>query len=92
VPVTWPSSFPRPDRTFLLALPPEVGLERRSRSGRAADRLESEGLEFHRAVMDAYERLAAAEPDRFVRLDATRPAAELHAAVMASLGELLVPA
>jgi dTMP kinase len=92
VAVSWPSSFPRPDRTFLLVLPPEVGLERRRQSGQAADRLESEGLEFHRAVMDAYERLAAAEPDRFVRLDATRPAPELHAAVMASLGELLVPA
>src|SRR5205807_7245284 len=30
-PATWPASFPRPDRTFLLELPPEVGLERQRR-------------------------------------------------------------
>lgn len=85
----WPESFPRPDLTFLMDLPPEVGLERRRRSGQAADRLESEGLAFHRAVSEAYRRLAESEPGRFVRLDATRPAAELHAAVMAELGRLL---
>src|SRR5262249_53079914 len=85
----WPESFPRPDRTFLLDLPAAAGLERVRRSGRAADRLESEGLEFHRAVVGAYRRLAAAEPDRWVRLDAGCPPEEVHGAVMASVAGLL---
>ncbi|HEY4028101.1 MAG TPA: dTMP kinase [Candidatus Dormibacteraeota bacterium] len=87
----WPESFPCPDRTFLLDLPAEVGLERLRRRGRGADRLESEGVAFHRAVAGAYRELAAAEPGRWVRLDATRPPEEVHAAVMASLTELLAP-
>jgi len=85
----WPASFPRPDRTFLLELAPEVGLERLGRSGRAVDRLESEDLAFHRAVSFAYGQLAEAEPARFVRLDATRPPEEIHGAVMATLSGLL---
>jgi dTMP kinase len=85
----WPASFPRPDRTFLLELAPEVGLERVGRSGRPVDRLESEDLAFHRAVSVAYGQLAAAEPARFVRLDATGPPEEIHGAVMATLSGLL---
>jgi len=85
----WPASFPRPDRTFLLELEPEAGLERVGRSGRAADRLESEDLDFHRAVSAAYRRLAEAEPDRFVRLDARRPPDEIHHSVLAELSGLL---
>ena len=85
----WPASFPRPDRTFLLELPPEVGLERLGRSGRSADRLESEDLDFHCAVLCTYRRLAEAEPERFVRLDATQPPGQIHAAVMVALREVL---
>lgn len=73
--VVWPAEFPRPDRTYLLAVPPEVGL---GRGGARRDRVESEPLEFHSHVMAAYDQLAAAEPERYVRLDATRPAEELH--------------
>jgi dTMP kinase len=85
----WPASFPRPDRTFLLDLPAEVGLSRLDGRGASADRLESEDLAFHRAVVEAYRRLAGAEPERWVRLDATRPAEEVHRAVLASVEELL---
>ena len=89
VPTWWPDSFPRPDRTFLLDLPADAGLERVRRSGRTADRLESEALAFHRAVVDAYRRLAEAEPERWVRLDASCPPEEVHEAVMAALAGLL---
>lgn len=81
----WPDSFPRPDVTFLLDLPPEVGLERQRRRGRAADRLETEAPGFHQAVAAAYRRLAEAEPGRFRRLDATRTPEAVHADVMAAL-------
>ncbi len=87
----WPESFPRPDRTILLELPPEEGLARQRRGGRPADRMESEDVAFHRTVAEAYRRLADAEPGRFVRVDATRPVEEVHEAVMAALATLLVP-
>lgn len=75
--VSWPSGFRRPDRTYLLSVPAEVGLGRAG-ARRSADRLEAEPLGFHRAVGAAYDRMAAAEPDRYLRLDATRPPDELH--------------
>lgn len=84
----WPADFPRPDRTFLLRLPsPEAGFARIA--GRRADRMESAGIEFHRRVAEAYDRLAAAEPARWVVLDAARPPGELHAEVMASLASMV---
>jgi dTMP kinase len=71
VPTVWPSTFPRPDITFLLEGPVEAGLSRHEEAGKSKDRVERESIEFHRKVAEAYDRLAAAEPNRFVRLDAT---------------------
>jgi dTMP kinase len=87
----WPEEFPLPDRTFLLALPAERGLERRRGSGRRLDRLESEPLDFHRRVEGAYEELAARDPSRWVRLDAEEPADRLHARILDVLSPLLEP-
>jgi dTMP kinase len=56
----------QPHLTLWLDLPPEVGL---ARSG-LADRLEQERLEFHRRVHQGFQTLAAAEPQRIVRIDA----------------------
>ncbi len=67
----WPDTFPRPDITFLLEGPVEAGMGRHDDAGRSKDRMERESIEFHRKVAEAYDRLAAAEPKRFVRLDAT---------------------
>jgi dTMP kinase len=60
-----------PDLTLLLRIEPERGLARLAGSG---DRLERAGVEFFRAVSAAYDSLAAAEPERFVVLDALLPA------------------
>ena len=68
---TWPPSFPRPDVTFLLVGDVEAGLGRHEDAGKSKDRMERESIEFHRKVAEAYEQLATAEPNRFVRLDAT---------------------
>jgi dTMP kinase len=68
---TWPPSFPRPDITFLLVGDIEAGLGRHEDAGKSKDRMERESIEFHRKVAEAYEQLATAEPNRFVRLDAT---------------------
>ncbi|WP_028057967.1 dTMP kinase [Candidatus Solirubrobacter pratensis] len=60
-----------PDRTLLLRIDPSAGLARIA--GREADRLESAGLGFFEAIARAYDELAAAEPERFVVLDASQP-------------------
>lgn len=85
----WPASFPVPDRTYLLDLAPDAGLQRQRSRGQGADRLESEGPAFHQAVERAYRELAAAQPERWVRLDASRSPAEVHQAVLAALNPLL---
>lgn len=59
----------KPDLTFLLDLPPEIGLARLQ----SRDRLDSEPLEFHRAVRDGFLAEARLEPARWVVLDATLP-------------------
>ncbi|SFK88972.1 dTMP kinase [Geodermatophilus ruber] len=88
----WATEGLRPDLTVLLDLPPEVGLAR-ARGRAAADRLESESLDFHQRVRTTFRALAAAEPGRYLVLDATRPADELAADVRARVGALLgVPA
>lgn len=61
----------RPDLTLILDLPAEVGLARAAaRSGSNADRFESEGLNFHRRLREAFRALAAREPERCVLIDA----------------------
>jgi dTMP kinase len=89
VPTTWPPTFPRPDITFLLEGPAEVGLNRHEIAGKSKDRMEQESIDFHRKVAEAYERLADAEPQRFVRLDATGSRDKIHFEVRDRLKTLL---
>jgi dTMP kinase len=58
----------RPDVTVYLALPVELAMPRATRGG--ADRLEAESLQFHRRVEEGFESIAAAEPERVLRIDA----------------------
>jgi dTMP kinase len=62
----------RPDLTFILDLPAELGLQRAAarRGERNADRFEGESLEFHEKLREAYLHLAASEPNRCVLIDA----------------------
>ena len=70
---------PIPDRTLLLRIDAETGLERVGGRG-SADRFED--LTLLRAVAAAYDELAAAEPDRWRVLDATQaPGVLLEAAL-----------
>ena len=54
-------------------------------AGREADRLEQAGGEFFARVAQTYDELAAAEPDRFVVLDATQPPDTVLAAALKAL-------
>lgn len=78
----------RPDRTLLLRIDPAVGLGRVAGRGGRLDRLEGEDGAFFAAVAEAYDRLAAAEPERIVVIDAAQErGAVLEAAVAAVLDQ-----
>lgn len=58
-----------PRLTFVLDLPPGLGLQRAARTGNP-DRLESENLAFHERVRAGFLAIAEAHPDRLCVLDA----------------------
>lgn len=69
-----------PDRTILLDIPPELGLARKTADGQT--RFETAfDVAFHRRVRDGFLALAAAEPERFVVIDARAGAEEVGAQV-----------
>lgn len=74
-----------PDITFMLDLPPAAGHARLRARGGGADRYERLGLNFHARVSDGFRAIARADPARCVLLDADRPAAAIHAALLAAL-------
>ena len=59
-----------PDVTFLLDISPEEGRKRNGKTGKN-DRLEKQSMEYHAMVAEGYRKLAAAEPDRFIVIDAS---------------------
>jgi dTMP kinase len=77
-----------PDLTVVLDVPASVG---RSRIGGPEDRLEREPDEFHERVRQAYLDLAAAEPGRYLVVDATLPAEHVDATVLDRVKELGLP-
>jgi dTMP kinase len=62
-----------PDRTLLLRIDPARGLARVRGRPEDADRLEREEARFFSTIAAAYDELAAAEPDRILVIDASRP-------------------
>lgn len=82
----WASDGLLPDLTILFDLDPRIGAARRTGE---PDRLEREPLAFHTRVRDNFLAAAAAEPERFVVIDAAREpeaiAADVAAAVTARL-------
>jgi len=84
----WACAGLQPDLTLLLDLPVAVGRGRIAGRG-DADRIEAEADAFFERVRAAYRARAAAEPQRFHVLDATRPPEDvLRAAVRAVLALL----
>lgn len=73
----------QPDLTLLLDLPVAQGRKRASQRS-DADRIEAERDDFFERVRAVYLARAQAEPERFCRIDSTRPQEQvLHAAVAA---------
>ena len=81
----------KPDLTFILDVPVEVGLQRAAmrRGNATADRFEAEGIKFHRDLRDAYRRIAAEDPERCVLIDSTADQDTVAARIWTALREHL---
>ena len=73
-----------PDITFMFDLPAEVGLSRK-KDQKELDRMELEGLEFHKKVAEGYREMAQRFPERITVIDATLPVDNICAIVRAEV-------
>jgi dTMP kinase len=80
----------QPDLTLLLDLPVEQGLRRVAERGQA-DRFEQESRLFFEQVRNAYLERAAAAPDRFAVIDASRNMEEVWSQIDPVLQERMWP-
>ena len=76
----------KPDLAILLNISPEQGLTRK-RSLR--DRFELEDLSFHRRVREGYLKMATAEPDRWLVIDAMLSKGEITEIIWDKVSKLL---
>ncbi|MEU8356321.1 dTMP kinase [Nonomuraea sp. NPDC048882] len=82
----WATGGLVPHLTVLIDTPPEVGL---ARLGGAADRIESEPLEFHERVRKEFRALAAAAPERYLVIDGTMPQEAITRRIQDRIREIL---
>jgi dTMP kinase len=80
-----------PDRTLLLRIDPAQGLARVAGRLLDADRLEREAVAFFARVAEAYDELAAAEPERIVVIDAAQEPGAVLAEALRALEQLRTP-
>lgn len=75
-----------PDLIILLDISPEQGLARKQS---LKDRFELEDLSFHRRVREGYVKMAAAEPDRWLVIDASLPKGKIAEIIWDRVSQLL---
>jgi dTMP kinase len=79
----------KPDLTFILDVPAEVGLARararREAKSETSDRFEAEASSFHTALRQAFLDIAAENPARCVVVDAAREPDRVEADIWAAL-------
>lgn len=78
-----------PDLTILLDLEASAAAARRNNTGEAPDRLEREKIDFFEAVRQAYLDMAAAEPNRWLVIDARKTVDEMQAEIRDRVADLL---
>lgn len=82
----WVQHGRQPDATILFDLPPEVAAAR-LRDARMPDRFEAQDTAFFERVRQGYLHRQAADPARFVRIDADQPQDAVAHALIAALRE-----
>ncbi len=84
------SSGVLPDLTVLIEVSPRISAQRlAARDIDGADRIGGREPAYHARVAEAFEKIARAEPQRFVRIDGNGTAQETHTRVMEALAPLL---
>lgn len=82
-----------PHLTIYLDLPVEIGIERKQAAHVAQsgewNRLDQQTLDFHRRVRQGYLKMAQAEPDRWLVVDAAHSIAQTQATIRMRLEPLL---
>ena len=78
----------RPDRTLLLEIDPRTGRSRSRSRNEPVDRLEAEQDDFFQRISATYSELAAREPGRIRRIDASAPPDEVLRSALAELSDL----
>jgi dTMP kinase len=81
----WATRDLRPHLTVVLDLDPEHGLSRFDER----DRIEGESPDFFLRARETFLALAAADPDHYLVVDASRPADEIAEAVLSRVEPLL---
>jgi dTMP kinase len=64
--------------TFYLEIPPYIATERLKSSGKAADRLEVQGIDFYRRVFDGYKEISINNDSRFYTIDGLKSIENVH--------------
>ena len=77
-----------PDRTLIL-LHPDGAERARARDTDGSDRIGGRSGDYHRAVEDAFRRIAAAEPERVRLVDASGSPEQVTARLLATIEDLL---
>ena len=85
----WATGDLIPDLTVLLDLPGDVARERLAQEHKTFDRLENEHDDFHERVRAAFLALAAAEPQRFLVVDAAQEIDQIAHVIRDRVGALL---
>lgn len=85
----WATAGCWPDRVIFLDTPDDVVAERMSR--RALDRFEAESEAFHQRVLDGYRTMAAADPERWITVQAIGSIDAVARQIRVALAEHGVP-
>ena len=78
--VTFATGGLKPDVSLFLDIDVEVGLRRKS-GGEEWNRLDAFDLDFHQRVRQGFHQMVAAEPERWVVIDASKSRAEVQAEI-----------
>ncbi|KDA06145.1 thymidylate kinase [Microbacterium sp. CH12i] len=85
----WAAEGALPDLTLLLDLDPSAARVRLDSADKPFDRLEAEKAEFHTRVRESFLALAAAEPERFLVLDAAASADSVASVIRDRVASLI---
>ena len=76
-----------PDLTLLFDIDPVMAQRRVETRGEALTRFDSETMEFHNSLRDAFQKIAGDNPDRVVTVDAVGPKERITTQVFAAVAK-----